>query len=364
MLKKIGIMTMQRIKNYGSFLQAYALKNIIEDLGYKVEFIDYKIEPPIVHNNKQTKKNKLINLMRNKLNLTRKLQYIKHKINFAQKYNYLLGLSNKKKYNKKVDVLVIGSDEVFNCIQNNSDVGYSLELFGKNNQAKKLISYAASFGNTTINKILDYEKKEEIAYYLNKFNALSVRDKNSYKIIKSLTNKSANIHLDPVLIYDFKNLPNIATTEKYLIVYGYIARFSKEESEKIKEFAESQNLKIYAIGGPQNFADKYIDCDPFEVLSYFKKAEYIITDTFHGSIFSIVTNRPFATFIRKSTKELYGNEEKITDLLSSLALEERIISDISYVKKILKKKIDYNKIKSILRIEKEKSRNYLIKNLK
>ena len=65
----------------------------------------------------------------------------------------LLGITDEMNYNPTVDCLVIGSDEVFNCIQKNSNVGYSPELFGKNNHAKKLITYAASFGNTTLEKL-------------------------------------------------------------------------------------------------------------------------------------------------------------------------------------------------------------------
>lgn len=78
----------------------------------------------------------------------------------------MLGIDKKKRYRSKVDVLIIGSDEVFNCIQNNRDVGYSMELFGKSNRAKRLISYAASFGNATYDKLQQYGVCDELSYLL------------------------------------------------------------------------------------------------------------------------------------------------------------------------------------------------------
>ena len=82
---------------------------------------------------------------------------------FAKKYMPLLGVTTEMNYNPVLDCLVIGSDEVFNCIQKNSNVGYSPELFGKDNHAKRLMTYAASFGNTTLEKLERYGKKTRLA---------------------------------------------------------------------------------------------------------------------------------------------------------------------------------------------------------
>ena len=99
----------------------------------------------------------------------------------------LLGIADEMNYNPTVDCLVIGSDEVFNCIQKNSNVGYSPELFGKNNHAKKLITYAASFGNTTLEKLEKYKKANEVGALLKKFDAISVRDANSGTIVEPVS---------------------------------------------------------------------------------------------------------------------------------------------------------------------------------
>jgi len=368
---KIGILSMQRIKNYGSFLQAYALKNMISDLGYEVEFVDYHIEKPIINevgNKKFDKVCKGLKALQGDAPIKQKIQYIIHKTNFSKKYLNLLGISSEYNYNPQLDTLIIGSDEVFNCIQSNKNVGYSLELFGKNNNANKVITYAASFGNTTLKKLKDYKKDKEITEYLNKMDSISVRDDNSGNIVKSLTKKEISYNLDPVLIFDYMSkdnlIPNIKPKEKYMLVYAYSGRIKKDESSCIRNFANERGIKIYSIGGAQKCADKFIDCTPFELFSYFKNAEYVITDTFHGTIFSIVTHKPFVTLVRKSIGNNYGNEEKLTDLLNRLKLTDRIIYDIKKTSSIIDEIINYDDVEKILKVEREKSLKYLEENLK
>ena len=369
-MAKVGILSMQRIKNYGSFLQAYALKKIIEELGNDVEFVDYHIEEPVIKtivNKKNYKISKALETLKGDAPFVQKIQYILHKKYFGKKYYNILGINDSMNYNPKLDTLVIGSDEVFNCIQANKNVGYSLELFGKNNNAKNVITYAASFGNTTIKKLEDYGKKEEIKKLLNKINSISVRDENSGKIVKELTNKDVIYNLDPVLIYDYMNkcdeISNIKIKEKYIIVYAYSNRISKQESKYIKEYVKKNKLKVYAIGGAQKCADKFIDCSPFEVLAYFKNAEMVITDTFHGSIFSIINHKKFVTLVRKSVGVAYGNEEKLTDLLERLDLKEQIIYSINDIESKLNNDINFEKVNEIIVKSRENAIKYLGDNI-
>ena len=94
---------------------------------------------------------------------------------------------------------MIGSDEVVNCIQDNSNVGFAPELFGAGHQANRLISYAASFGNTTLESLKKYQVADQVAQRLRAVDALSVRDENSRKIVQELIGKDPVCHLDPVL---------------------------------------------------------------------------------------------------------------------------------------------------------------------
>lgn len=365
-MSKVGILSMQRIKNYGSFLQAYALKKMIESIGHDVEFVDYHVNEPLIKDdNKNNIITKGIHTLLSDGKLLHKIQYIHHKNKFAKKYFDLLELSKEPNYNPKLDVLVIGSDEVFNCIQKNKNVGYSLELFGKNSNSNKLVTYAASFGNTTLEKIRKYNKQNELSELLNKFDTISVRDNNSGNIISSITNIEPIFNLDPVLVYDYmgscSKVPNIDLKEKYMILYAYSGRITKKEAKIIKKYCDENKVKIYSIGGVQPYADKFIDCSPFEVLAFFKKAEFIITDTFHGTIFSIINNKRFATLVRKSSGNEYGNEEKISDLLTRLNLKDRMSYSIDDVIKIVDMELDYLDTNKIINLEREKTYKYLSK---
>lgn len=372
-MKKVGIMSMQRIANYGSFLQAYALKQLIEELGHKVEFVDYHVGASVIAENADSK-NKFVRKLQKGLEtfqyqapLSHKLFFIRYKQSFTKKYMPFLGITDEMNYNPTLDCLVIGSDEVFNCIQKNSNVGYSTELFGKDNHADRLITYAASFGNTTLEKLEKYKKYNEVGTLLKKFNAISVRDANSGSIVEQLTGKKPVYNLDPVLTYDYMNccdkIPKIKANEKYLILYAYAGRISNSEADWIAKYAKKKNLKVYAIGGIQKCADRFIDCSPFEVLAYFRNAEEVITDTFHGSIFSVIMHRPFTTLIRKSVGNSYGNEEKLSDLLNRLGLAERMTTRVEDAENINEQLIDYRKVDELLKAHRKVAKDYLEENL-
>ena len=250
-MRKVGIMSMQRIANYGSFLQAYALKQLIEELSCKVEFVDYHVGAPVITENADSK-NKFVRKVEKGLEtfqyqapFAHKLSFIRYKQTFSKKYMPLLGITDEMNYNPTLDCLVIGSDEVFNCIQKNSNVGYSLELFGKDNHAKRLLTYAASFGNTTLEKLEKYKKADEVGVLLKKFDAISVRDANSGAIVEQLTEKKPVYNLDPVLTYDYMNccdkIPQLRVDEKYLILYAYAGRISNEEADWIAAYAKEQD---------------------------------------------------------------------------------------------------------------------------
>jgi len=275
----------------------------------------------------------------------------------------LLGVSKERNYRPSVDVLIIGSDEVFNCLQKNPRVGYSKELFGFNNNANKLMSYAGSFGNTTLERLNDYGIVEEIKDMLLKFDHISVRDSNSGMIVQQLTGKEPNYNLDPVLIYDFSNeIPSVNIQDNYIVVYAYRNRLRNEEINSIKKFAEKKKKRLICLGGYQEFCDEYIDASPFELLSYIKNAEYVITDTFHGTIFSIINHKQFVSFIRKSVNGAYGNQEKMTDLLQRLGLSGRGIYQLSELEKIIEQPINYSEVEK-LEIKRLKRQLIILKNI-
>lgn len=369
---KVGIMSMQRIINYGSFLQAYGLKKTIESMGHEVQFVDYKIEPSVVSQNQgtvadnvfKTKLKKVVHMLYPEYRAWRKRQI---KLNqtfsefvtvFQKEYLPALGITDEINLAPEVDTLVIGSDEVFNCTQSGDKVGYSRQLFGEGNQAKRLISYAASFGNTTFEKLKTYSIDCEIGTYLSAFDAISVRDSNSYNIVKSLTGTEAYRNIDPVLLYPFTEVEDIEILLKdYIVVYAYADRISSEEAAEIRKFAQKKGKKVVALGFYQPFCDEWISATPLEVLAYVKYADYVITDTFHGTIFSIKYQKRFGTIIRES------NKEKLGDLLRSFNLETHQIIDLRELPEIVESDVDERTISKLLKEKREAAIAYLKREL-
>lgn len=202
------------------------------------------------------------------------------------------------------------------------------------------------------------------------FAQISVRDENSRSVIEKLTGHNPSVNVDPVLAYDYMKLEskipkNRLFKGKYIIVYGYSGRLTSEENKMIKEYARNKGAKVICIGGVQECCDKFIDCDPFEVLAYFRDAESIVTDTFHGTIFSIINNKQFCTIIRKSVGNSYGNEEKLGYLLGLFGLDSQRSDNLSLdsLSSILSNEIDYDSVNKKLNLERKKAINYLKSNI-
>ncbi len=362
-------MSMQRVINYGSFLQAYALKSVIEKQNPEsdVVFLDFHTD---LHLSQPTSSKKIRITRKIKSGL---LRLVSKKIRekalwekdqndafvhfcdvFCKEYLPLLGVNENYCYNTDVDVLFIGSDEVFNYVQNQIQYGYSLELFGENIDSKKLFTYAASFGNTTLQMLENHNACSIVSNCLRRFTEISVRDENSRAIVNELTDIKPYVHVDPVLIYDFsEETPQSVDLKNYIIVYAYSGRLSNEEIVWIQKFAQKHGKKTLSIGIKHSFTDEYRCVDPFTMLSYFKNADYVITDTFHGTVFSIKYQIPFATLIRDS------NSEKLKDLLYRFNLSDRAFECEEELNKVMVKPLAKSDIISKIDLYKKDSINYI-----
>ena len=193
---------------------------------------------------------------------------------------------------------------------------------------------------------------------------ISVRDRNSGLIVEELTERKVKYHLDPVFIYDFKNEMNYPIEDvPYMVVYAYSGRINEKEKVEIVKFAKSHNLKLLALGGVHDFCDEYINANPFEMLQYMKNAQYVVTDTFHGTVFSIKFNKQFATISRQGHEGVYGNQEKIEDLLRRFELESRLLGKPSDLRGLLEREIDYVAINGKIEREVQSSLLYLENNI-
>lgn len=368
-MKNICILSMQRVNNFGSLLQSYSLKKTLNDLKNNVKFIDIKriegddklFPDKIISKEeiiaKKSKFSKIDKYFINRLIIKIKTN-IQNKVfeNFRINELCLSDDSNKEHF----DTCIIGSDEVFNC-SINSSWGFTSQLFGNVDNVDKIITYAASCGSTKHSN-LPKEAANKIKETFKNVSAFSVRDKNTEEFVKNLTNKRVINSLDPVLIGNFdkeiKDNSNIKLPNKFCIIYSYYNRIdSKEEIKEIKKFCKQNNMKIITLGAPQFWTYNHIVLNPFELLYAFSKAEFVITDTFHGTIFASKYSKRFATIVRKS------NENKLTDLINRLEKNNHLCKNIKDINEIYLINNNINRTNEICRNARKESIEYLKNNI-
>lgn len=332
MKETVKIFTLYNSLNFGAFLQAYALQEFLRKNNYDVSFCE------INQNMKNEIRRHILRKDIRKIPINI-IQYKKYKSCWDQ-----LIINNSDI--KKAKACIIGSDEIWN-IKNHSFY-HAPEYFGFNIDNKNIISYAPSSNLTTSEDLLKYD----FNLNFNNFSKISVRDKNTKALVESMSNKKATLVLDPtMLIDDYSSIEEkINFKEKYILIYGY--KFEKREISAIKKYSRKKKIKLYSIGMPQMWCDKQLTATPFEFLSYIKNAECIITETFHGTIFSILYNKNFVSYV--------NNKSKVKDLLERMSLENRDVSIKNNLEDLLNEKIDYEKVNKILEKEREKSINWLI----
>lgn len=368
-MKKVEIITMQQVDNYGSVLQAYSLKKMIESLGYEVTFSNIEKGHNILLNsqcgvgdmvrkNVKTRTRKSL-FRRIRVHVRGRISTRKLKKIFTE-FRMRYGLVSPEN-NNKFDVCVIGSDEVFNCMQK-VEWGFSTQLFGNVENADKVITYAASCGFTRA-EMLPGEVKREVINAMNHLSVISVRDTNTAEFVKKLTSRECIYNLDPVAVENFtEEVSRVDVSSKlptkYCIIYAYSNRFSVEkEIEVITNYCKVHDLKIVSLFGEQEWVGLSDKLTPFEVLKAFENAECIITDTFHGTLFGAKFGKRMAILIRES------NRNKLEDLTKRLQIEDHVVAHISELEKTLNKNLDRKKIQKILSAERTRTITYLKNNL-
>ncbi len=344
---RVGVLSMQRVDNYGSLWQAYCLKKMLESLGASVEFID--IKPGYSDTINATRKTFALNKLKRIPYYV--FQEIKHRRFSAWRFE-LLGIKPDRNYNEEYDVIIIGSDEVFNCAQKSS-WGLSLQLFGNMNN-KNIYTYAASFGNTKIDNVKNSKYINGIRESLHKIQKISVRDNNSFDIIHHLVKTDIYMHLDPVLVGDIPYPEATHRKKGYILIYAYDFRLQNTDIiREIRLLAREEKLNIISVGFYQEWADKNIIPDPNTLLSLFRGAKYIITDTFHGTIFSVRYHKQFVVIVQKN------NSMKLQDLINRIGIETAQYTGDKPLKQMLLGQIQYEEIDKKLQEKKKESMEYL-----
>lgn len=363
---------MQRVQNFGSLLQSYSLKKVLEELGCEVHFIDIEKneqDNTAANNNlvtfkkDQEENSSLLSKLKkidkytfNRLN-NKQLAIQQGKIfeNFRTNELSIKDTDNDQKY----DLCVIGSDEVFNCMSP-TPWGFTSQLFGNVKQAENIITYAASCGSTKYSDI-NSEMVNIIKNAFNNVSAFSSRDENTTNFIKNLTDKPVEQHFDPVWIGDFseeitKTQISIKLPKNYCIVYSYYNRiYDKKEIQSILNFCKSKKLTPIALGAPQKWIKRFYTVSPFEMIKIFQNADFIVTDTFHGTIFSEKFNGRYAVLFRES------NKNKLSDLVNKINAQNHLIDDFENISKVYNAFNDRNEVSKSQIEAKKISTNYLKK---
>ena len=251
----------------------------------------------------------------------------------------------------ELDGVVIGSDEVFAL-----HTGPTPVFWGHALPSKKVFSYAGCFGPTTIEDIDRKNCRAFVESGLKSMAGLAMRDQNSIKIAEKLTGKTPELVCDPVILYGYER--EIAASvrplkEKYIVVYAYDQRMNEpKEVESIKAFAKERNLKIVSPGFYHGWVDKNVNPAYDNTLSWFKYAEYVVTDTFHGAVMSLITNREMAVKVR-------DNGNKLVNLLNEYGLTDRLIDETWNLEIIFEKPIDWGYTNKQIEERRQNSLDYL-----
>jgi len=342
--------------NYGSALQTWALNQIIKKLNYDPVLIDYC--PDILLNKNPL--NPYKNMWDTDETSLKMVQLsmpaiISNYYKFEEFYTKQFVRSspftsnNFDKTKEIVDGYVCGSDTIFCPDEFGIDDGYYANY---NCMQKKSIAYAASFGDPHFNEttlpILNNR--------LNNFKAIGLRENNMLDYVKTHTQVPVQKVLDPTLLLESSDYEKICSknsiTEKYLLLYS--RRYNKSMETFAEQLAKENNWKIIEISLRATNAKKghimRYDAGVEEFLSLVKNAQYIVTNSFHGMIFSVQFKRPFVIFSR----EQCGT--KITELLELFGLRNRQLIDQN---ESFLENIDYSEVHNRIAMEKNKSIAFL-----
>lgn len=367
---KIKTITCHDVYNYGASLQAYALMKYLERKGHDTQIIDYKPDYLCtrysfwyIDSQSYFKKlcdgSKFIHLLFALAKFPSRYKTIARKVPFDNFKNKYLKITNVRyesnaelKTNPpEADLFITGSDQVWNtAMLNGKDPAFYLDFVPEKGIRA---SYAASFGVSNIEKGIEGFARQ----MLEKLNYISVRETTGLKILESLGVKSGTQVLDPVFLLsrqDWSSIIKKEYKEKYLLVYDFLHDPIIEEAAK--KIAKEKGWKIYSINDYKSlsYADKNIsDAGPVEFMELINSCQLFISNSFHGTVFSIIFEKEFYVFNIRILK----NNSRMADLLSLLKLSNRHISSKEQIN--LTESIDYSEVKTMLNANLPGSFSYL-----
>ena len=342
MIKKIGCVIAYRKNhtNFGTSLVGYALLRKLQQLGYDIEVINYvkrptnkeKIEIALNQLRVQGFK-KFIRRFKSKPSNSNYIEGIKIRTEYVEKYkatklepffhNYV-GFNNLCEGSKDYDAVIVGSDQVW--LPHGLKTKFFNLLFVDDNVRK--ISYASSFG---VSEIPAFQRKET-AGYLDRFHSISVREQKGKEIVESLSKNKSFVVADPTLLLNSAEwadeVKDSHVSKKEPYIFCYFLGTNPEARAAANELKAATGYKIITlrhmdefVEGDEHFGDEApYDVDPNDFVKYISKAEYVCTDSFHCTAFSIQFHRKFMTFYRFALGAKGGRNSRIDSLFNVLSV--------------------------------------------
>lgn len=374
---KIGIITFWETQdNYGQILQAFALQQVLKQKGHKPYLIRYSLFNDYTSYPGRWKSifkpTRIFHFIRNKLGLQKNImrtatvdrqfnQFKQQFLNMSDKIYYSI---NELTANPpEADIYICGSDQIWYADKNyhiyrNITRAYFLD-FGSN--SIKRIAYAPSFGR------IDYPQEycDYINPFLKRFQLITVREKGGIEVCKKAGYDQVEQVLDPTLLLQSIDYQNIAVSpsinDKYIFVYLLGTTNHYFDITEIYKYAESQGLKVIYVGSQGN-KDKLANVYPTinEWLGMVAKCELMITNSFHGAVFSVIYNKK-NIIITPEGKTRSGGNDRIITLFESIGITDRMYN--GNIAKIAEKDINYSIVNQKLQSLIEKDINILISNI-
>lgn len=354
-MKKVSVITLQNIKNYGSMLQAYATQELLKQQGFEPEIVEYTRPIAKFWNHilgYSTHDNFIVRIIKTAILLPTEIRYVILWRSFKRKYLHLSKLSYTTNEELKVnppiaDIYCSGSDQVWNSGWNGGILREFFLDFAPDN--KKRCALASSIG---MNK-LDPSEEQIIKDLLGKYSAISVRETSGLKLLQDLNVKNAISVIDPTLTVDSLFWNKLITSKKRKNPYILIYQLGKDS--RLDEFAKfmkiETGMEVVRICIRYDYAlrfGKSIMIPSFsEFLSLFANASYVLTDSFHATCFSINYNRKFWCIL----PDMYKG--RIVDLLELIDEKQRIVPSV-YANLNVEEEINYHKVNEIINAQRKK----------
>lgn len=311
--KKVGIITFHDSRNYGAVLQAYALQKKVSEYFPNTEIINYQ-NPEI------EKDLKLWNYSGGIKGLLKAaLSFVfrfRKKIAFDSFLNKYIPMSpsvnsgNIKRFSLKYDIVITGSDQVWNTVLTKDDMQYFLPFCSSKHYR---MAYAASFGDKKIS-LSDDVKKE-----ISKFSLITLREDDMLEEVRDAAQCPVGIACDPSFLLKRSEWRKLCS--KRLLKSKYVFLFMIDDSAELRKYAEryakKNGLKLVSNKNDINF---FLHSSPMDFLSWILNAECIITNSFHGTVFSIIFHKKFVSHLR-NTKGV--PKQRIINLLEQFRLSHR-----------------------------------------